>query len=278
MNINPGQSVMDIEDYFSNLTVKEAVPGSGQPPAAPPPPSPLGDWSTGVEDDWDDWTGNPAVADLDDSIEVAELREQVIERRRARAGRRTVVRDEYLRPIVDATGIYNRLAIGEREAEERVFVEAITNQYESREALRYAGVLIGVPLVVGFAVSHLVAQPLWGYAQSIDPDAFALTDEQKVAGAEAMHREEVRLRLEASVGQAPTLTDEAMLNHLRDEAKVWADSMRAYNKQALLNVVSDSTSALSLFLLLLRDNSQRAILFRTIGRVFAGLSGRCTSF
>lgn len=38
------------------------------------------------------------------------------------------MRDEYLRPIVDPQGIYNRLAYDEKEVEERVFVEAITNQ------------------------------------------------------------------------------------------------------------------------------------------------------
>jgi hypothetical protein len=38
-------------------------------------------------------------------------------------------------------GIVNRLAIDEAEVEERVFVEAITNQYESREAVKYAGEL-----------------------------------------------------------------------------------------------------------------------------------------
>jgi hypothetical protein len=32
-----------------------------------------------------------------------------------------------------------RLTYDEREAEERVFVEAITNQFESKEALAYAG-------------------------------------------------------------------------------------------------------------------------------------------
>ncbi len=36
-------------------------------------------------------------------------------------------------------GIVNRLAFDEAEVEERVFVEAITNQYESREAVKYAG-------------------------------------------------------------------------------------------------------------------------------------------
>jgi len=61
-----------------------------------------------VEDDWDAWSGAP-VADLDDDEDVAELREKVIARRVSREGKRSKVRDEYLRPIVDPTGIYNRV-------------------------------------------------------------------------------------------------------------------------------------------------------------------------
>ena len=239
----------------------------------------LDEWSsTGPEDDWDEWSGTPIVTDLDDSEEVAELREAVIRRRRSRMGERSTVRDEYLRPIVDPTGIYNRVALGEKEAEERVFVEAITNQYESREALRYAGVLVGIPLVAGFAVSRIVAQPLWDFAQELDVNAFALSDEQKVEGAEAMHREEVKIRLAASLGQAPDVTDEDLLQHLHEEAVVFSQHKKEENKRALLNVVSDSTSAAIFFILLVRDNSPRAILFRTIGRVFTGLSDTAKAF
>ena len=316
IQVNPGDSVMDLEDYFSsggstsggaNATGSNTTSTSGfggnspsftrppfnfgnftgasssqQPPndttKPTPPPSSFTDWSGGVKEDWDAWEGTPAVADLDDNIEAAELREQVIERRRARRGRRTKVRDEYLRPIVDVTGIYNRVAIGEKEAEERVFVEAITNQYESRESLRYAAILFGVPLTIGFLISHLIAQPIWDYAESVNPAAFSISDEQKVAGAEAMHREEVRLRLEASLGQSPPLTDEAMLVHLREEAVHFADKMKAYNRQSLLNAVSDSCSGAALFVLLVQDTSQRAILFRTVGRVFTGLSDTAKAF
>ena len=238
----------------------------------------LKEWSSGLEDDWDEWSGTPVVADLDDDEEVAELREKVIRRRRSRMGERSKVRDEYLRPIVDATGIYNRVGLGEKEAEERVFVEAITNQYESREALRYSGILIGIPFVVGFAVSRIVAQPLWDFAQEIDSNAFALSDEQKVQGAEAMHREEVKLRMAASLGQAPDLTDEDLLRHLHDEALEFSAAKREENKRALLNIVSDSTSAAIFFILLVRDNSPRAILFRTIGRIFTGLSDTAKAF
>lgn len=242
----------------------------------PPHPSPWADWSS-EDQDWDMWSGIAAI-DLDDEDEVAELREQVLERRKARAGQRSRVRDEYMRPIVDAQGIYNRLTFDELDSEERVFIEAITNQYESREAIYFGAALVGVPLVVGFIVSRLVAEPVWDFATSINPEAFALTDEQKVEGAQEVHKEELRLKLEAAVGQAPPLTDEVLLQHLRKQAKEIETTMRQDNRSALLNVVSDSSAGLTLFAMLLRPSSQRSILFRTIGRVFAGLSDTAKAF
>ena len=40
-----------------------------------------------------------------------------------------------------------------------------------------------------------MAQPLWGYAETIDPAAFAPSDIQKVEGAHELHIEELRLRM-----------------------------------------------------------------------------------
>eukprot|EP00889_Picochlorum_renovo_P005468 jgi/Picre1/32498/NNA_007844.t1 len=82
----------------------------------------------------------------------------------------------------------------------------------------------------------------------------------------------------ASLGQAPDLNDEDLLQHLHQEAVAFADQKKKENKRALLNVVSDSTSAVIFFILLVRDNSPRAILFRTIGRVFTGLSDTAKAF
>ena len=60
---------------------------------------------------------------------------------------------------------------------------------------RISGVLIGVPLVAGFVVSRLIAGPLWSWAEGMDAGAFALKDEQKVAGAQKLHAEELRIRM-----------------------------------------------------------------------------------
>lgn len=253
---------------------------AGQAGAADDPqqPSVWSDWQADATSaDWEDWEGLN-VADLDDLGEVAELREAVIERRRLRGGRRRNVRDEYIRPIVDAQGIVNRLAVDEAEVEERVFVEAITNQYESREAVKYAGTLVAVPLLVGFLVSRAVAQPVWSYAEGLDPRAFAPSDIQKVEGAHELHVEELRLRMEASLGQAPPLSDPQIHEHLHHSAIRLDKEFREDNKRAMLNVVSDTTSATVFFVMLARQVPQRQILFRTIGRVFTGLSDTAKAF
>ena len=55
--------------------------------------------------------------------------------------------------------------------------------------------LLAVPLALGFVISRVVAQPLWGYAEELNPQAFALTEGQKLEGAREMHAEELRLRM-----------------------------------------------------------------------------------
>ncbi len=48
-------------------------------------------------------------------------------------------RDEYLRPMIDLTGVQYRLGFRVSEAEERIETEFETNQWESREAVKFAG-------------------------------------------------------------------------------------------------------------------------------------------
>ena len=48
-------------------------------------------------------------------------------------------RDEYLRPMIDLTGVQYRLGFRVSEAEERIEIEFETNQWESREAVKFAG-------------------------------------------------------------------------------------------------------------------------------------------
>jgi hypothetical protein len=46
-----------------------------------------------------------------------------------------------------------------------------------------AGILIGVPVVVGFTVSRILAEPFYEIAQRYNPQVFALSDREKIEGA-----------------------------------------------------------------------------------------------
>ena len=155
-------------------------------------------------------------------------------RPRRRERRRKGPRDEYLRPMVDVTGIKYRLGLDTADTEARIREEFEENQLESRAAVRFAGaaaapcalppgsaalspaearrragagVLVAVPLLVGLVVSRLLAEPFFEVAQRYNPDVFALTDRKKVEGAKEVHKHELRLRMDAAIGRAPPLTE-----------------------------------------------------------------------
>lgn len=65
---------------------------------------------------------------------------------------------------------------------------------------------------------------------------------------------------------------------LRKEAHRLAEEFREANKAALLNLLSDSTAALTLFAMLLRNTEGRVALFSTFGRVLSGLSDTAKAF
>jgi CemA family len=53
---------------------------------------------------------------------------------------------------------------------------------------------------------------------------------------------------------------------------------REDNKQALLNVISDTITGILLFVILVSNHEGREVLFRTVGRVFGGLSDTAKAF
>jgi len=82
-------------------------------------------------EDWDpDWDGPPGDSAPPDQFRKNNPRRGV--------GSKTP-RDEYLRPMIDTLGIQYRLGFKQVEAEERVQTEFETNQWESREAVKFSG-------------------------------------------------------------------------------------------------------------------------------------------
>jgi hypothetical protein len=51
-----------------------------------------------------------------------------------------------------------------------------------------------------------------------NPNAFAMTERQKIEGAGAVHLEETRVKMMMAIGQAPPLDDATMLRHLHEYA------------------------------------------------------------
>ena len=82
-------------------------------------------------EDWDpDWEGQPGDLGPPDLFRKNNPRRGM--------GSKTP-RDEYLRPMIDTLGIQYRLGFKQLEAEERVQTEFETNQWESREAVKFSG-------------------------------------------------------------------------------------------------------------------------------------------
>ncbi len=69
-----------------------------------------------------------------------------------------------------------------------------------------------------------------------------------------------------------------MQAELRREALRLAEEFKEANRAALLNLLSDSTAAVTLFAMLLRNTEGRVALFSTFGRVVSGLSDTAKAF
>lgn len=83
--------------------------------------------------------------------------------------------------------------------------EALTNKEESILALQYLARLLVIPIISGFLVSHAVAAPVLEFTRSKNPDAFAMTDRQKVESAQTVHIEEARIKMDVAIGRLPPM-------------------------------------------------------------------------
>lgn len=69
-----------------------------------------------------------------------------------------------------------------------------------------------------------------------------------------------------------------MQAQLKHEAHDLVEEFTEKNKHNVLNAVSDSITAFTGFGILLKDTEGRGILFRTLGRIFGGLSDTAKAF
>ncbi|KAK9808357.1 hypothetical protein WJX73_005703 [Symbiochloris irregularis] len=196
--------------------------------------------------------------------------------RKQRDGR--AVRDEFMRPIIDTQGVLDRFTTNMEATEREILEEFEDNRTESREAVAYAGLLVVVPLVVGIVTSAVLADPFLEVAMHFNHEAFALTDKDKVEGAEAVHHHELRLRMDSAIGRAPPLSEAEMQIELRREAHHLMDEFKERKRTAVLHLLSDGTAGTTFFGLLTFVKNGRKSLFSTMSRIFGGLSDTAKAF
>lgn len=141
-----------------------------------------------------------------------------------------------------------------------------------------AAILLVAPLVTGWVLSSIIANPIFTAITSWNPHAFEISEKQKIEGAKDIHKAEMRMRMDAAIGRAPPLSYSELQAQLRHEAHELVEEFQEKNKHNVLNVVSDGITAFVGFGLLLKDSEGRAILFRTFGRLFSGLSDTAKAF
>eukprot|EP00210_Caulerpa_lentillifera_P001812 g1742.t1 len=183
-----------------------------------------------------------------------------------------IPRDAWLIPVSGFEGIIDRVTFDEESVEERISAEWEANQTESRQAVQSVGFFIIVPLLVGFLISRLIADPIFHFVEDFDEKAFAPSPRQKV---EAVHKIEVdsaRIQLEASLGRRPPVTDASLFSRAVEKAHELNEEIREENKGALLNVVSDSISGVTFVVLLAYMREARKVISQTTNRFVGGLS------
>lgn len=233
------------------------------------------------QEEWERWQRSWSESENEDSAWSEDLTSE--EANQIRYPRqvdpiRGLPRDAYLRPMIDARGIRQRLAFKSQVGEDELRSEFGANQEESRRAITFSATLLGVPLLAGFCISRLLAEPVFHVYEHFTPNAFAISDRQKLEGAEMVHKEELRLQMDVAIGRHPPLTDDQLQGRLRKEARHLRDEFKEENKKSLLNILSDSVTVSLIFILLAISPRSRRNLSQTIGRVFGGLSDTAKAF
>ena len=141
-----------------------------------------------------------------------------------------------------------------------------------------AGIMLVVPLLTGWILSSIIANPIFTAITNWNPHAFEISEKQKVEGAKEVHKAEMRMRMDAAIGRAPPLSYNELQAQLRHEAHELVEGFQEKNKHNVLNVISDGITATTGFIILVKDKEGRGILFRTFGRVFSGLSDTAKAF
>lgn len=227
-----------------------------------------GEGSNGASNGWyEDW--DPAAAYTPQDVEnLADRGEDKFRKSTIN----NVPRDKWITPLLDFDAVAGGLDLDQERSEQNQRGEALANKEESQQALRYIGRLVAIPLVTGFLISRALADPILNFTLKNNPEAFAMTEIQKIEGARAVHVEEARIRMDVAIGKIAPRSEAEILMHLAEFAAEVQEEERHHNEETLITAVSDSISGMTLFGILATEMRGRDALFNTLGRLFDGLS------
>eukprot|EP00879_Flechtneria_rotunda_P005733 GHRR01006034.1.p1 GENE.GHRR01006034.1~~GHRR01006034.1.p1 ORF type:complete len:373 (+),score=140.86 GHRR01006034.1:200-1318(+) len=196
----------------SNGSTADVWTSTQSNPVAATPAYEQTDWGwDSFSQDWD-----PAEGLAPEQVEQLEREYQ--EQLKRRRDAEDPPRDKWITPLLDWQSVLGAVDPDQSRTEDAMADEALTNKEESRQALAFTGRLVVVPLITGALISRAITGPVLGFVLQNNPNAFAMTERQKIEGAAAVHMEETRVRMMMAIGQAPPLNDTGMLMHLHEYA------------------------------------------------------------
>ncbi|GLC76297.1 hypothetical protein PLESTF_001763800 [Pleodorina starrii] len=260
----------NLSDKLQRVRRRLGLPTDSSVNGAPPPSTSGGDVGVG------EWGAQSWYEDWDPSVrfsppQVERIADEGVSKFR-KDTRNSGPRDKWITPLLDWDAVREGLDPDQERSEQMLTGEALVNKEESQVAVRYVARLIGIPLVTGFVISRALADPILNFSLRNNPDAFELSDMQKVEGAEAVHLEETRLRLDMAIGRLPPMSELQMFEHLAEYAAEVQEEERHHNETILINAVSDSVSFLTFAGILSQPTKGREALLNTMARLFYGLS------
>lgn len=159
--------------------------------------------------------------------------------------------------------------------EDRVF------RFTSQTTVKFVAILVAVPWLVSYVSHDFLIVPFlnrWVEKVPLAAELFDVRRSQKLKMVETLKMERQRVRFEAAVGKAPPLSDEELLEHIREEALELREELRLENRKSFGNIWSDMLAGVA-FLLLLVFNPDRVAVMRLTGkRLFTNVSDTGKAF
>ncbi|CAM8889233.1 unnamed protein product [Rhodiola kirilowii] len=159
--------------------------------------------------------------------------------------------------------------------EDRVF------RYASRNSAIFLSFLIIVPLAVDFVLHDYVLLPFLDRYVKTVPFAAQIFDvrrPQKLEMVKELKIENARIELEVEIGKLPPLSDEEIWFELRHKALELQEDWRFENRKSFANILSDMAFGITLFVLLILNQSRVALLKFTGYKMVSNVSDTGKAF